>query len=133
MNTNEKETINANDFIGNYLVKEDIDNDLLVTLVDVRAETVRDAPRRKLLASFEEFAKPLLLTATNIKRLCKMFGSTNAQDWRGQVLLYVDENVEYGGKITGGIRLRSAGEDAAVATQVEPVAHPAALAEASVF
>ena len=33
MNTYENETLNANDFIGNYLVKEDIDKETFVVVI----------------------------------------------------------------------------------------------------
>ena len=110
METYKNETLNANDFLGNFLVKEDISDDMQVTLTDVRAAVVRDASRRKLIATFAEFEKPLILNSTNIKRLCDYFDTTNAKEWRGRLTLYVDENIEYAGKAVGGIRLRASGQ-----------------------
>jgi hypothetical protein len=94
--------------IGNYLKKEDLAGETLVTLVEVRAESVPDANRKKLVVQFAEFEKPLILNSTNIKRLSKMFGTGNTAHWRGPVTLYVDENVEYAGTAVGGIRVRPA-------------------------
>ena len=58
------------------------------------------------MAAFAELEKPLILNATNIRRLAAIFGTTNTRQWKGQVTLYVDENVEFGGKPVGGIRVR---------------------------
>lgn len=109
MNINVNEVINAGDFLGKYLVKEDIEGERVVTLTDVRAEAVRNASRRKLVAIFAEYRKPLVLNTTNIKRLSAFFGSPLVSKWRGPVTLYVDESVEYAGNTVGGIRLRPAG------------------------
>jgi hypothetical protein len=52
--------------------------------------------------------KPLLLNSTNIKRAAAAFGSQDSDDWIGKkIVVYNDENVEFGGQIMGGIRLRA--------------------------
>ena len=51
--------LNAADFLGNYLKKEDVDGETVVRLIEVRAEVVPGSNRRKLLAQFAEFEKPL--------------------------------------------------------------------------
>ena len=89
----------------------------MVRLVDVRAEAVPGANRRKMLAQFAQFEKPLILNSTNIKRLSQMVGSTNTAHGRGQVTLYVDENVEFGGQTVGGIRVKPVGANG---TQTPP-------------
>ncbi len=65
MNTFDNETTeapNANDFIGgNYLKKEDVDGAITATLTDVWSEAVLNAGRKKLVVSFREFEKPLIL------------------------------------------------------------------------
>ena len=101
MNTFDNETPkaapNANDFIGgNYLKKEDIDGAQTVTLTDVWAEAVLNAGRKKLVVSFQEFEKPLILNKTNIKRFARIFGTGDTKAWRGPVTLYVEPGVEYG-------------------------------------
>ena len=111
MNTCENtETVglNAADFLGNYLKKEDVNCETVVRLTEVRADIVPGSNRRKLLAQFAEFEKPLILNSTNIKRLSKLFGSANTLHWRGDVTLYVDENVEYAGTPVGGLRVKAA-------------------------
>ena len=73
MNTHDNENAqapNANDFLGgNYLKKEDIDGPITATVTDVWSEAVLNAGRKKLVISFREFEKPLILNKTNIKRL----------------------------------------------------------------
>ena len=124
METHDNETPkaapNANDFIGgNYLKKEDIDGPITVTLTDVWSEAVLNAGRKKLVVSFGEFEKPLILNKTNIKRFARIFGTGDTKAWRGPVTLYVEAGVEYAGRVVGGIRVRPAakaesrGEEAA--------------------
>ena len=113
METHDNETPkaapNANDFIGgNYLKKEDIDAPITVTLTDVWSEAVLNAGRKKLVVSFGEFEKPLILNKTNIKRFARIFGTGDTKAWRGPVTLYVEPGVEYAGRVVGGIRVRPA-------------------------
>ena len=105
-NENAQAGLNASDFLGNFLKKEDLDGETTVTLIAVRAEEMPNSTRRKLVAQFAEFEKPLILNSTNIKRLCALFGSRNTAHWRGAIALYVDEQVEYAGTRVGGIRVK---------------------------
>ena len=110
MNTFDNETTeapNANDFIGgNYLKKEDVDGAITATLTDVWSEAVLNAGRKKLVVSFREFEKPLILNKTNINRFVRIFGTGDTKSWRGPVTLYVEPGVEYAGRVVGGIRVR---------------------------
>ena len=100
---------NADDFLGgNYLKKEDIDGPITATLTDVWSEAVLNAGRKKLVVSFREFEKPLILNKTNIKRLARIFETGDTTCWRGPVTLYVEAGVEYAGRVVGGIRVRPA-------------------------
>ena len=100
---------NADDFLGgNYLKKEDIDGPMTATLTDVWSEAVLNAGRKKLVVSFREFEKPLILNKTNIKRFARIFGTGDTTTWRGPVTLYVEPGVEYAGRVVGGIRVRPA-------------------------
>ena len=113
MNTYDNETPkaapNANDFLGgNYLKKEDLGGPTTVTVTDVWSEAVLGAGKRKLVVSFEGFEKPLILNKTNTRILVKLFGTTDTASWRGPITLYVENNVEYGGRVVGGIRVHRA-------------------------
>ena len=113
MNTLENNTKaiapDARDFLGgNYLKKEDLNGPTMVTLTDVRSEAVPGASRRKLVVSFREFEMPLILNKTNVRRIAEIFRTSDTAMWRGEITLYVEENVEYGGRTVGGIRVMPA-------------------------
>jgi len=98
---------NADDFLGgNYLRKEDIRGPQQVMVTDVWSEKVLGASRPKLIIAFEKIEKPLVLNKTNTKRLMEIFDTPDTTQWRGQVMLYVEQGVEYAGQVVGGIRLR---------------------------
>jgi len=108
-NEKTKAAPNANDFLGgNYLKKEDLSGPTTVTVTDVWSEAVLGAGKRKLVVSFEGFEKPLILNKTNTRILVKLFGTTDTASWRGPITLYVENNVEYGGRVVGGIRVHRA-------------------------
>ena len=101
---------NALAFIGNYLTKEDLAGPTVVNLVDVRAEAIEGEVKRKLVACFREYEKPLILNTTNIRRLNGVFGTSDTAAWRGPIILYVDEDVQFAGNKVGGIRVQAATE-----------------------
>ena len=106
-NNTQHDAPNANDFLGgNYLKKEDLDGPMVVTINDVWQETLRGERLPKLVAQFVQFDKPLILNKTNIRVLARVFGTGNTAQWRGEVELYVEQNVEYSGRVVGGIRVR---------------------------
>ncbi len=56
---------------------------------------------------FKEFEKGMVLNKTNLKRIAFVTGSDETDDWGGkQVVLYTDPDVEFGGDIVGGLRIR---------------------------
>ena len=68
---------NAMDFLGSYLKKEDVLQPTVVKVTDVYQDELPDESRRKLVAKFAEFGRPMVLNKTNIKRLCQIFGTTD--------------------------------------------------------
>jgi hypothetical protein len=99
----------ARDFLGgNYLRKEDLSGPVAVTIEDVRSVAVPNADRKKLVVWFGEITKPLILNMTNTRKMVDIFRSTNTATWRGQITLYVEASVHYGGKLVGGIRIQPA-------------------------
>lgn len=95
-----------------YLKQSDIEDDTIVTIVKVgKANVARegDEPEYKWLIKFEEFKKPMVLNATNIKRLARACNSDDTDEWAGKkAVLYVDPDVEFGGNVVGGLRVRAA-------------------------
>lgn len=96
-----------------YLKKEDLDGgEVIVTIAKIGQGNVAmdDQPQDlKWMIRFTEFPKPMVLNSTNIQLLVKACGSDDTDDWIGkEVILYVDDNVSFGGKLVGGIRIKSA-------------------------
>ena len=91
---------------GNYLRKEDLAGPITVTVEDVRAELIPESPRKKLVVSFREIPKPLILNKTNTRRFAELFRTTDTAKWRGEITLYVEPSVEYAGRLVGGIRIQ---------------------------
>jgi hypothetical protein len=107
-----------------FLKKDDVGAGVLVTFSsfvkkDVAAEGA--PPEFKWCATFRELEKPLVMNITNAQICEQVFGSDDTDDWIGkQIVLYVDPNVSYGGKIVGGIRMRKPKNQAP-----KPVVRPA--------
>ena len=93
-----------------YLKQSDVDGEVIVTVNAVKRTNVArdDQPAEfKYIVQFSEFDKPFVLNTTNTKRLFKALGE-DTDDWiGGSMILYVDENVEYAGEVTGGLRLKA--------------------------
>ena len=94
-----------------YLKQSDIvDEEAIVTIVKVGKANIAkegDEPEYKWLIRFKEFAKPMVLNATNIKRLARACASEDTDDWINKmVVLYVDHDVEFAGNVVGGLRIR---------------------------
>ena len=98
---------------GSYLRQEDLEGEQLVTIARVDETTFEDegGERKKLVVYFEEFENGLVCNATNTRRLTRACGGWDTDKWPGKrAILYVDEDVEFGGRIVGGIRVRRANE-----------------------
>lgn len=109
MNTYENNNApNALDYLGNYLKKEDVLSPQVVKVIDVYEDDLPGEDRSKLVVRFAEFGKPMVLNRTNIKRLVKIFGTADTGQWRGEITVYVDHDIEFGGRTVGGLRVRSA-------------------------
>ena len=130
MNAYENNTApNALDYLGNYLKKEDVLKPQVVRVIDVFEDELPGESRKKLIAKFAEFEKPMVLNSTNIKRLVKMFGTTDTGQWRGEVTLYVDHNIEFGGRTVGGLRVKPAGRNGAATPSDTAVARTPDVSE----
>ena len=94
-----------------FLKKEDVGRGVLATISDCRQHNVAmqgAEPEMRWCLHFEELDKPLVLNATNIQLTEKVCGSDLTDDWIGKrLVLYMDPNVSYAGKLIGGIRVRA--------------------------
>jgi len=56
----------------------------------------------------EKGVKPLVLNATNAKRVANIAGSPLIEDWTGiKIELYIDSKVKMLGEVVGGVRVKS--------------------------
>ena len=61
----------------------------------------------KWTAKFAEHEKPMVLNKTNIKRLEKALGD-DTDDWIDKtVVVYVDDNIQFGSDVVSGLRIRA--------------------------
>jgi hypothetical protein len=108
-----------------YLRKEDVEDDIVLTVKEVRLEEMPgDEGEKRWVLSFREIPKGLVLNTTLIRMLEKTHGR-NSDDWLGKkVILFVDPSVQFKGQTMGGLRLRPVKPPKATATPA-----PAAAAE----
>ena len=96
-----------------YLAKEDGGiAGINLTIAKFTRETVgngKDADERAVLWFKEGDYKPMVLNKTNKNRIKHFLGATTAEEVMGkQVNVYNDPDIEYGGEIVGGLRIRGA-------------------------
>ena len=93
-----------------FLKKEDVTTPVLWTVAGVKQENVAKEgaePEMKWCLSFREQEKPLVLNSTNIQICKQAFESDDTDHWIGKrIVLFVDPNVSFSGKLIGGIRVR---------------------------
>lgn len=94
-----------------FLKKEDVGEGMVCTIEGVSKENVAKEGAEeeyKWCLNFTNIDKPMVLNATNLQLLAKFLGSDESDDWQGKkIILYDDPSVSFGGKLTGGIRVRA--------------------------
>lgn len=92
--------------VSKFLKKEDFDEDQVCTIRTVRLEDVSQGEQRWVLF-FNEHTKGMVLNTTTIRVLEQAFGD-DSDGWTGKkVMVYVDPNVSFQGRVVGGLRLRT--------------------------
>lgn len=93
-----------------YLTKEEVGEDgTILTIKGFNVETIKsdDGDEDKVVMYFEEDVKPMVLNRTNSQLLGVITGVKRAGEARGKkIVVYNDPTVGFGGKITGGLRLK---------------------------
>jgi hypothetical protein len=116
-----------------FLKQADIGAGALMTVTGCEPHNVAKEgadPENKWCLMFEESEKPLVLNGINIQLCEKIFGSDDTDEWVGKrIVLYVDPNVAYQGKVTGGIRVRAPKVQNQAAKPARPVPVPAPVEE----
>lgn len=94
-----------------FLKKEDCGQGILATIKTLSQESVNKdgAPEElKYALWFEELEKPLILNGVNSQIIATICKSEETDDWTGhKIVLYNDPTVSFGGRLTGGIRVRA--------------------------
>lgn len=107
-----------------YLKQSDIEQPQLVTITGVTKKNVAppDAEvEMKGVMTFSELEKPMVLNWFNTQVCENAFRTDEMDDWEGkQIVIYVDPTIAFGGKITGGIRLRAPKQQKPAAPPVKP-------------
>lgn len=109
-----------------YLGKNDVGEDgLILTIKGFRMETLKsdEGDEDKMVMHFMEDVKPMVVNRTNAQLIGVATGAANAGDARGKkIVVFNDPTVGFGGKITGGLRIKKvtgAPRPAAAATSVD--------------
>jgi hypothetical protein len=90
-----------------FLRKEDFDEDQVVTISSIKLEEMQgNTNETKWVLYFKELQKGMVLNVTTIRVLEQAFGD-ESDDWTGKkVMVYVDPNVSFQGRVVGGLRLK---------------------------
>jgi len=93
-----------------YLTKDDVGEDgLILTVKGFRMETLEsdEGNEDKMVLHFVEDVKPMVLNRTNAQLIAVATGAKVAGDAKGKkIVVYNDPTVSFGGKITGGLRIK---------------------------
>ncbi len=93
-----------------YLTKDDVGEEgLVLTVKGFRMETLKadDGEEEKMVLHFAEDVKPMVLNRTNAQLVGVATGAKTAGEARGkQIVVFNDPTVSFGGKITGGLRIK---------------------------
>jgi len=113
-------------FPSSYLKKEDVGNGVNLTIKDVKVEDVggnKDPADQKPVIYFHESDRGMTCNKTNAEIITQIMGTDDTDQWIGkQICLYDDPTIFFGGKITGGIRVRPVqlGQQPAIQTSAQP-------------
>jgi hypothetical protein len=93
-----------------YLGKGDVGEDgIVVTIKGFRNKTLEsdDGNEEKIVMHFLEDVKPMVINRTNSQLIGVCTGAKTAGEAKGkQIVVYNDPTISFGGKITGGLRIK---------------------------
>lgn len=93
-----------------YLAKGDVGEDgLILTIRGFKMESVKadEGDEDKVVMYFMEDVKPMIVNRTNSQLIGVATGTRTAGEAKGkQIVVYNDPTVGFGGKITGGLRIK---------------------------
>lgn len=108
-----------------FLRKTDVEPPVVLTIADCVQMNVAMAdspkPENKWCLVFKEDFKPMVLNMVNASTIAEVTGSEETEGWKGhQIEVYFDANIFFGGKRTGGLRVRHPQQAAPAPTQRPP-------------
>ena len=93
-----------------YLRRADVGEDgMVLTIKGFKLETVKgdDHDEEKTVLHFVEDVAPMILNRTNAALLAVCTGCKTAGEAKGkQITVYDDPTVSFGGRVTGGLRIK---------------------------
>lgn len=96
-----------------YLSKSDVGEDgVVLTIKGFRMETLKsdEGDEDKMVMHFAEDVKPMVVNRTNAQLIGVATGARNVGESKGkQIVVFNDPTVGFGGKITGGLRVKKVG------------------------
>jgi len=95
-------------FPSNFLKSEDIgDKEMTLTIAKAEMEDLGQGSDKesKLVLSFKETEKKLVCNVTNWDAIEKVTGKPDSDDWVGHKITLITMQVQFGGKMTMGIRV----------------------------
>jgi len=105
---------NVNDISeSKYVAKEDVGTGKTVTIagykrVDVSRDCDPTSIKFILLFKPENECKPLVLNKTNGKKIARILGSDEFDDWIGKtIVLWNNPDIEFQGETVGGVRVKA--------------------------
>lgn len=102
-----------------YLKQDDCGSGILVTISQLTQENMAkegEPEDLKYVLHFEETEKLLSINSTNGQIIASITGEDDTDNWVGhKIVLYKDPNVQFKGKLVGGIRVRAPKNKAAAA------------------
>ena len=91
-----------------FLAGEDFDGDVTLTIKGVKKEEMYNGREKQNnpALSFEETTKMIVLNKTNARRIEKVTGSDETDDWIGKKITFTTERVSAFGTTTDAIRVK---------------------------
>lgn len=99
-------------FFGSYLKTDDITGETVLTVKEVRVESIGrdDDAKEKPVVYFKEIEKGLALNQVNAAAISEALRTKEIEEWANKkVTLYIDKAVLYKGKRVGGVRVKVPG------------------------
>lgn len=106
MSTHWKKLTNPN-YLGAYSIEDG--QDLILTIKYVQEERVTGADGKKddcVVCHFVENAKPMILNATNMKTITKLYKTPYVEEWVGKKIQIGVEKVKAFGEVVDALRIR---------------------------